>query len=112
MTTEFLIMCPRCMGSTKKAVAQRLGAVLKEARAEEPSHVECRGEVWVVRSKMDSLEKGTPTMWRPSGEVFGWKDTEPEPLVIALPDASAIRLRFPLDNSEPIIEHGRPIGLN
>jgi hypothetical protein len=108
---RFLIMCPRCPASATEAEVAKFSQVLKKARAEEPNHIACGGELWVVRSQMDSIKTGAPVMWRPDGEAFAWKDIEPEPLVIALPDASALRIRFPIDDG-PIIEHGRPIGLN
>ena len=108
---HFQLMCPRCPASASSHEVERFPEILKEAQAEEPNHIECKGEVWVVRPEVNALEKGAPIMWRPSGKAFAWKDVEPEPLIINLPDASVLRLRFPLDNSEPIIEHGRPIGL-
>lgn len=110
-TLRFLILCPRCPALAKEAKVTKFSEVLKKAKAEEPNHIVCSGEIWVVRCATDTLETGAPVIWRPDGKPFAWKDIEPEPLVIALPDASALRVRFPLDG-EPIVEHGRPIGLN
>ena len=103
---RFLILCPRCPALAKKTGGTTFLEVLREARAEEPNHIACGGEIWVVYSEADALRTGEPLMWRPNGEAFAWKDIEPEPLVVHLPDGSVLRMRFPLTN-EPIIEHGR-----
>ncbi len=113
---EYYLICPRCPPSFREC-ADELADALAAGRAEEPRHVMCGGEVWVGWTHADQVKDGTPILWHPSGEVFGWKGVAAKPLYVNLPDGTVMQISFPLGTEEnpypePIISVGLPIGMN